>query len=188
MFDRQAAEVEVLKTLTPSELAAFTEEVLGFSSSSSNGSGSRRKLMVLIRGKNELQQQQGTTAPAADSNGDGAAGVCAADGAKSLAPAAAAADKQQECPAGLAGSSSNSSGLLAYAATAVPAGEPFLLVHDINSFKKGCEVYPAAREQHGRKVQQQKVAYGKGAAAGAEGKGGDAASAANTEEVVAAKL
>ncbi|WIA29727.1 hypothetical protein OEZ86_012206 [Tetradesmus obliquus] len=81
MFDRQAAEVEVLRTLKPEDLARFSEEVLGVEREV------RRKAVVLIRGSNELQQQQGEAA-AATAAGQGS---CAADEEQQIQAAAAAA-------------------------------------------------------------------------------------------------
>jgi hypothetical protein len=76
----------------------------------------------------------------------------------------------------------------AYAASAVPAGEPFLLVDDINVFKRGCEVYPAAGQQQGSS-KRRTVLLGKGAAAAVEAGGaGAAAAAANSEDVAPSKL
>lgn len=159
--------------------------------------------MVLIRGKNELQQQQqeqGTTTAAEAGEGTE---VCEADNARILAPAAAAEPPQGQCPSALTDGSSNgkvtvpgscdskgnNDDLWSYAASALPTGEAFLLVQDINSFKKGCEVYPAAGEQHKQKWKQQQVGYGKGVmGAAADDGSGEAAAAANTESVAAAKL
>lgn len=185
VFDRQSAEVDSLRSLTPHDLVAFFEEVLGL-----NGRG-RRKLMVLIRGRNELQQQQQNGATAAEGNGhpDAQSGdeVCASGDVQALAPSA---DKQQQtCPPDIASnsiskqldsSSNSSSELYSYAAAAVPAGEPFVLVRDINAFKKGCEVYPAAGEQIRR---SHGINSGTGTAGSTQT--GEAAAAANTDEVVA---
>ncbi|WIA09647.1 hypothetical protein OEZ85_009034 [Tetradesmus obliquus] len=123
MFDRQAAEVEVLRSLKPEDLARFSEEVLGVER------GVRRKAVVLIRGSNELQQQQ-----------------------------------------------------------QVPAGEAFVLVDDINAFKRGCEVYAAPGAQPGSSSSKGKVLLGKGAAAAEAAAGGAAAAAANSEDVAPSKL
>jgi hypothetical protein len=202
VFDRQAAEVEVLRGLSPAELAAFSEEVLGVSK------GVRRKAVVLIRGSNELQQQQQQDgAAAAAAEGGVGQGSCPADGEQQSQAAAAAAAAEAPggatCPAGALANGSAADGVCSaaappaaagddvtsYAASAVPAGEPFLLIEDINAFKRGCEVYPAAGQQHGSS-KRRSVLLGKGAAAAAAEAGatGAAAAAANSEDVAPSKL
>jgi insulysin len=189
VFDRQGAEVEVLRSLRPADLAAFSEEVLGVSQ------GVRRKAVVLIRGSNELQQQQ-------QAEGGAGQGSCPADGVQQ-SQAAAEAPKGATCTAGTLANGSAADGVCSaaaaaaaaagddvasYAASAVPAGEPFLLIEDINAFKRGCEVYPAAGQQHGSN-KRRSVLLGKGATAAAEaGATGAAAAAANSEDVAPSKL
>lgn len=185
----QVAEVEVLKTITQPELAAFAEEVLGAQSPA------RRKVTVLIRGSREFagQQQQ--------------AGICPADAAPAAAignageGVDAAAEKAGTCSAADAEAStaatcSSSSGKddVVYVSTAVPAGEQFLLIRDVSAFKRGCEVWPAAGQQHSKQLQQQhrrqSVLSGQGTAAAAPEGAGEAAAAAQSEDGVpgAAKL
>uniref|UniRef100_A0A383VRB5 Peptidase M16 N-terminal domain-containing protein n=1 Tax=Tetradesmus obliquus TaxID=3088 RepID=A0A383VRB5_TETOB len=189
MFDRQAAEVEVLRTLKPEDLTRFSEEVLGVER------GVRRKAVVLIRGSNELQQQQQGEAAAATAAGQGS---CAADGeqqSQAAAAAAAEAPGGATCPAaGDVGSkavlkaAAGADDVLSYAASAVPAGEAFVLVDDINAFKRGCEVYAAPGAQPGSSSSKGKVLLGKGAAAAEAAAGGAAAAAANSEDVAPSKL
>jgi hypothetical protein len=198
VFDRQTAEVEVLRGLSPADLVAFSEEVMGVKA------GVRRKAVVLIRGSNELQQQQQTGATGAAAAAAGQGSCAAAGEQQGQAAAAAEAPGGATCPAGALadGGSSAADGVnssaaslkgacedvLAYAASAVPAGEEFLLVDDINAFKRGCEVYPAAGQQAGSS-KRGKVQVGKGAAAAAElAAGGAAAAAANSEDVAPSKL
>jgi hypothetical protein len=184
-YTPQVAEVEALKTLTQLELSTFAQEVLG------SASPARRKLAVLIRGSREFaagtnpQQQQD--------------GTCPTDGEASSKDAAAEADS---CPAGETAaatadvcSSSSGSEDVGYAATAVPVGEQFLLVRDVAAFKRGCEVWPAAGQQHSRQLlhKRQAVLSGEGTAAAGGGGGddaGEAAAAAQSEEAApgAAKL
>jgi insulysin len=184
VFDRQTAEVEVLRGLSPADLAGFTEEVFGVAG------GVRRKAVVMIRGANELQQQLQDTVganghqqnQAAAAEAPGGANTCAAEGlgnggssgaANGLKAAAAAAAGEDD---------------LVYAASAVPAGEAFVLIDDINAFKRGCEVYAAAAGQQQRSSKG-RVQLGKGAAAAAEsGAVGAAAAAANSEEAAPSKL
>lgn len=175
-----------MKTLTQLELSTFAQEVLG------SASPARRKLAVLIRGSREFaagtnpQQQQD--------------GTCPTDGDASSKDAAAEAGS---CPAGktaaatadVCGSSSSGSEDVGYAATAVPVGERFLLVRDVAAFKRGCEVWPAAGQQHSRQLlhKRQAVLSGDGTAAAGSGGGddaGEAAAAAQSEEAApgAAKL
>jgi hypothetical protein len=188
----QVAEVEVLKTLTQAELAAFAQEVLG------SASPARRKVAVLIRGSREFaagtnQQQQ--------QQQEGEEGTCPADGNSSSGDAAgeagscSAGETVAAATAGVCSSSSSSgSEDVAYAATAVPVGERFLLVRDVAAFKRGCEVWPAAGQQHSRQLlhKKQAVLSGQGTAAAGVGDGGvgEAAAAAQSEEAVpgAAKL
>jgi len=173
LFDRQVAEVEVLQGLTQAELAAFTQEVLG------PQSPARRKVAVLVRGSREFPQQQ----QEASSNGTCPAAPVEEGSCK--APAAPAAD-------GVCGSSGSDD--VAYAASAVPVGEAFLLIQDVPAFKRGCEVWPAPGQQHSRLMQQQhrrqSVLSGQGTAAATAAAEGEAAAAAQTSEAVpsAAKL
>lgn len=184
----QEAEVEVLRTLTQPELAAFAQEVLAA------GSPARRKVAVLIRGSQEFpagqQQQQDGKCPAPDSNGSSSGSKPAGD-----TPAAAAAEgagtcSAKEAEAGVCSSSSSGADDVAYVSTAVPAGEKFLLIRDVSAFKHGCEVW-AASQQHSKQHRCQAVLSGQGtAAAAAADTVGEAAAAAQSEEAVpgAAKL
>jgi hypothetical protein len=184
----QVAEVEVLKTLTQQELAAFAQEVLAA------GSPARRKVAVLIRGSQEFtagQQQQDGTCPAPSSSdskaaGDSTPGAAAAAAAEEGAGTCSAA----EAEAGVCSSSSSGADDVAYVSTAVPAGEQFLLIRDVSAFKRSCEVWPAP-QQHSKQHKRQAVLSGQGtAAASAADAAGEAAAAAQSEEAVpgAAKL
>jgi hypothetical protein len=179
------AEVEVLRSLTQAELSAFAQEVLGAQSPA------RRKVAVLIRGSREfgVQQQSSSgqgTCPAVEGSDPQQQQHSAAGDSTSAAEGAGS------CAAGeAAGAVCSSSGAddLAYAATAVPAGEQFLLVRDVPAFKRGCEVWPASGQQHSRQLQQQHrrqaVLSGQGTAAAATAAGdaaGEAAAAAQSEE------
>lgn len=176
--------MEVLKSLTQAELSAFAQEVLGAQSPA------RRKVAVLIRGSREFGAQPQSssgegTCPAVDGSEQqqrnaAADGAGASEGAGSCAAAGEAVD-------GVCSSSGADD--LAYAATAVPTGEQFLLVRDVPAFKRGCEVWPAAGQQHSKQLQQQHrrhaVLSGQGTAAAATAAGdaaGEAAAAAQSEE------
>lgn len=183
----QEAEVEVLRTLTQPELAAFAQEVLAA------GSPARRKVAVLIRGSQEFpagqQQQQDGMCPAPDSNGSSSGSKPAGD-----TPAAAAEGagmcSAKEAEAGVCSSSSSGADDVAYVSTAVPAEEKFLLIRDVSAFKRGCEVW-AASQQHSKQHRRQPVLSGQGTAAAAAADAvGEAAAAAQSEEAMpgAAKL
>jgi hypothetical protein len=183
----QVAEVEVLKTLTQLELVAFAQEVLGAQSPA------RRKLAVLIRGSREF----------ADNQQSSGSGTCPADatasGSRNTAEEAAAADgtcSATDAAGVCSSSSSNGADCVAYVSTAVPEGERFLVIQDVSAFKRGCELWPAAGQQHSKQLQQQHrrqaIFSGQGtaaAAAAADGTG-EAAAAAQSEEGMpgAAKL
>lgn len=181
----QVAEVEVLKTLTQLELVAFAQEVLGAQSPA------RRKLAVLIRGSREFadnQQSSGSGTCPADATASGSS--------RSTAEEAAAADGTCSATdaAGVCSSSSSSGAdCVAYVSTAVPEGERFLVIQDVSAFKRGCELWPTAGQQHSKQLQQQHrrqaIFSGQGTAAAADGTG-EAAAAAQSEEGLpgAAKL
>jgi hypothetical protein len=181
----QVAEVEALKTLTQSELAAFAQEVLGAQSPA------RRKLAVLIRGSREYAENQ-------QSSGNGTCPADATANGSSSNTADEATVAGGTCPAtdaaGACSSSSSGADDVAYVATAVPEGEKFLVIRDVSAFKRGCEVWPAAGQQHSKQLQQQHrrqaVLSGQGTAAATADGAGEAAAAAQSEEGLpgAAKL
>lgn len=172
----------MLKTLTQSELAAFAQEVLGAHCPA------RRKVAVLIRGRREFAENQrnGTCPADATSNGSSSSTAGEAVAAGSTCPASDAA--------GVCSSSSSGADDVAYVSTALPEGEKFLVIRDVSAFKRGCEVWPAAGQQHSKQLQQQHrrqaVLSGQGTAVATADGAGEAAAAAQSEDGLpgAAKL
>lgn len=145
----QEREVEVLKSLTPSDLLSFATSLLSATSTT------RRKAVVAVRGAQEF------TAPAAPpATGDN--GVAAAAGGDGVAPS-------PELPSQAAAPAQPATPLDGKAASVVPpavgiaesvaaAGEVVVEVGDVAEFKRGCEVWPNVGGLYAAKRKMEEVA------------------------------
>ncbi len=128
IFDRQAQEVAVLRTITKQELLAFAQAVVGDTST-------HRKLAVLIKGSAELgrsakgQDADTEAAPVAAEAPAAGAAAAAKPGAETTAAAEGAEPQlppQQQAQ---------------QPSSVVQAAERVVVVDDVWRFKRACEVY-----------------------------------------------